>query len=200
MDALAFILIAAGGYLIQRALIGRAGDIGQDTTDLIGSVSSGAYTDAADVFTREGTAVIGGTGSGEDTGAADGFRSIGGPRGLQLLAKARALGTGKPYVWGATGPGSYDCSGLVWRAMKELGIYTGMRFTTASFNAIAPKFASRVDAAEPGAVCNWAGTHIGIVVSKDRYFSALNRRYGIIESSLSGEISRHGTPTYWRIK
>jgi len=29
---------------------------------------------------------------------------------------------GKPYVWGATGPGSYDCSGLVYWAYKQLGI------------------------------------------------------------------------------
>src|SRR5205823_8662681 len=29
---------------------------------------------------------------------------------------------GKPYVWGATGPGSYDCSGLMLRAFQAGGI------------------------------------------------------------------------------
>lgn len=29
---------------------------------------------------------------------------------------------GKPYVWGATGPGSYDCSGLMLRAYQAAGI------------------------------------------------------------------------------
>ncbi|GHC69846.1 hypothetical protein GCM10010349_44970 [Streptomyces flavofungini] len=29
---------------------------------------------------------------------------------------------GKPYVWGATGPGSYDCSGLTQAAWKTAGI------------------------------------------------------------------------------
>lgn len=29
---------------------------------------------------------------------------------------------GKPYVWGATGPNSYDCSGLVYAAYKRAGI------------------------------------------------------------------------------
>ncbi|HEY0813472.1 MAG TPA: C40 family peptidase [Pseudonocardia sp.] len=29
---------------------------------------------------------------------------------------------GKPYVWGATGPGSYDCSGLVLKAFDAAGI------------------------------------------------------------------------------
>lgn len=29
---------------------------------------------------------------------------------------------GKPYVWGATGPNTYDCSGLVYWAYKQMGI------------------------------------------------------------------------------
>lgn len=29
---------------------------------------------------------------------------------------------GKPYVWGATGPGSYDCSGLTQAAWREAGV------------------------------------------------------------------------------
>lgn len=29
---------------------------------------------------------------------------------------------GKPYVWGATGLKSFDCSGFVWRALYEAGI------------------------------------------------------------------------------
>jgi cell wall-associated NlpC family hydrolase len=29
---------------------------------------------------------------------------------------------GKPYVWGAAGPGSFDCSGLVMRAYQQVGV------------------------------------------------------------------------------
>jgi hypothetical protein len=29
---------------------------------------------------------------------------------------------GRPYVWGATGPASYDCSGLTWRSYAEAGV------------------------------------------------------------------------------
>jgi cell wall-associated NlpC family hydrolase len=36
---------------------------------------------------------------------------------------------GRPYVWGATGMKSYDCSGFVWRVMYENGIF--MKRTTA---------------------------------------------------------------------
>jgi peptidoglycan DL-endopeptidase CwlO len=30
---------------------------------------------------------------------------------------------GKPYVWGATGPGAYDCSGLMLRAFQTAGVF-----------------------------------------------------------------------------
>ncbi|SNX63473.1 cell wall-associated NlpC family hydrolase [Streptomyces sp. TLI_55] len=39
----------------------------------------------------------------------------------KALAFARAQ-VGKPYVWGATGPGSYDCSGLTQAAWNAAGI------------------------------------------------------------------------------
>ncbi|MEV6027228.1 NlpC/P60 family protein [Streptomyces sp. NPDC052036] len=39
----------------------------------------------------------------------------------KVLAFARAQ-IGKPYVWGATGPGSYDCSGLTQAAWKTAGV------------------------------------------------------------------------------
>ncbi len=42
-------------------------------------------------------------------------------QGRQALAFARAQ-MGKPYVWGATGPNSYDCSGLTQAAWKAAGV------------------------------------------------------------------------------
>ncbi|WP_159771907.1 C40 family peptidase [Streptomyces sp. HM190] len=42
-------------------------------------------------------------------------------KAAKTLAFARAQ-IGKPYVWGATGPGSYDCSGLTQAAWKAAGV------------------------------------------------------------------------------
>ena len=44
-------------------------------------------------------------------------------RGVVGAAIQFALGeVGKPYVWGATGPETYDCSGLIMRAFQSAGI------------------------------------------------------------------------------
>ncbi|MFD9816276.1 NlpC/P60 family protein [Streptomyces sp. NPDC059080] len=55
---------------------------------------------------------------GQGGGPADGsYRT----KAEKALAFARAQ-MGKPYVWGATGPNSYDCSGLTQAAWKAAGV------------------------------------------------------------------------------
>jgi uncharacterized protein YycO len=45
------------------------------------------------------------------------------PDGVARAAIEFALGeVGKPYLWGATGPNTYDCSGLILRAFQAAGI------------------------------------------------------------------------------
>src|SRR5262245_7830437 len=43
------------------------------------------------------------------------------PQALQAIAYAEAQ-LGKPYVFGAEGPNSFDCSGLVWAAYRSAGV------------------------------------------------------------------------------
>jgi cell wall-associated NlpC family hydrolase len=54
-------------------------------------------------------------------------------KAAKAIAFARAQ-IGKPYVWGATGPDSYDCSGLTQAAWKAAGV-TLPRVTTEQVNA-----------------------------------------------------------------
>ncbi|MYR74687.1 MULTISPECIES: C40 family peptidase [unclassified Streptomyces] len=67
-----------------------------------------------------------GQGTGSGTGTGTGTGGTGSDAGYaskaeKVLAFARAQ-IGKPYVWGATGPSSYDCSGLTQAAWKEAGV------------------------------------------------------------------------------
>ncbi|MFJ2378146.1 NlpC/P60 family protein [Streptomyces sp. NPDC087769] len=62
-----------------------------------------------------------GGGSGTGTGSGTGSDSDATTKAAKVLAFARAQ-IGKPYVWGATGPASYDCSGLTQAAWKAAGV------------------------------------------------------------------------------
>ncbi|MGW3440063.1 NlpC/P60 family protein [Streptomyces bacillaris] len=64
-----------------------------------------------------GTSPGSGTGTGTGTGTGSGYAA----KAEKVLAFARAQ-IGKPYVWGATGPSSYDCSGLTKAAWREAGV------------------------------------------------------------------------------
>ncbi|MFE0703028.1 NlpC/P60 family protein [Streptomyces sp. NPDC058872] len=55
-----------------------------------------------------------------DTGVLDGTKTGATPEGKKAVAFATAQ-IGKPYVWGAEGPGSYDCSGLTQSAWGAAG-------------------------------------------------------------------------------
>ncbi|MFB7272262.1 NlpC/P60 family protein [Streptomyces sp. NPDC056244] len=59
-----------------------------------------------------------GTGTGTGSGTAGGSYAT---KAAKVLAFARAQ-IGKPYVWGASGPSSYDCSGLTQAAWREAGV------------------------------------------------------------------------------
>ncbi|MER8072699.1 C40 family peptidase [Streptomyces sp. NPDC094034] len=82
--------------------------------------STGSGTGSGQSGTGSGTDTGSGTGTGTSggTGASDGSYAT---KTAKVLSFARAQ-IGKPYVWGATGPSSYDCSGLTQAAWKEAGV------------------------------------------------------------------------------
>ncbi|MEU0378339.1 MULTISPECIES: C40 family peptidase [Streptomyces] len=67
--------------------------------------------------TGTGTSPGSGTGTGTGTGTDGSYAA----KAEKVLAFARAQ-IGKPYVWGASGPASYDCSGLTQAAWREAGV------------------------------------------------------------------------------
>lgn len=71
--------------------------------------------------TGTGTGTGSGTGAGTGTGSGSGADATASTKAGKVMAFARAQ-LGKPYVWGATGPSSYDCSGLTQAAWKAAGV------------------------------------------------------------------------------
>jgi peptidoglycan DL-endopeptidase CwlO len=62
-----------------------------------------------------------GTGTGTGAGGTPAYKGPTGTQAEKAVAFAYAQ-LGKPYVWGATGPGSYDCSGLTMAAWAAAGV------------------------------------------------------------------------------
>ncbi|MCX4456242.1 NlpC/P60 family protein [Streptomyces sp. NBC_01340] len=76
---------------------------------------------AAQQQTGSGTTGTSGTSGSTGTSGSSATDSSYTAKADKALAFARAQ-IGKPYVWGATGPGSYDCSGLTQAAWKAAGV------------------------------------------------------------------------------
>jgi cell wall-associated NlpC family hydrolase len=76
---------------------------------------------------------------------------------------------GKPYVWGATGPSSYDCSGLVQAAWAAAGV--SIPRTTYDMWATLPHIP--LSALQPGDLIEYNGeSHVAIYVGNDYIIDA----------------------------
>lgn len=98
------------------------------------------------------------------------------------LAKAQV---GKGYVWGAVGPNTFDCSGLVQYVYAKVGknlprtTYDQVKVgTTVSMNAL-----------KPGDLIFWGSTtapyHVAIYIGNNQYVNAATPDQGVILQTLS---------------
>lgn len=111
-----------------------------------------------------------------------------------LLAAVEKYGKGKEYVWGATGPNTFDCSGLVMYALKHA---FGINYPHFSGSQIAKaKSISKGDLRPGDLVGN--NEHIGVYAGNGKYWSAMSptSHPNIGMSSLS---YFPGTPKFGRV-
>ncbi|GAA0579995.1 hypothetical protein GCM10009546_48030 [Actinomadura livida] len=77
---------------------------------------------------------------------------------------------GKPYRWGAEGPGGYDCSGLAMAAWREAGVDIP-RVTHAQYRQVKRKV--KLKELKPGDLVFFRGrNHVGLYVEGGRYLHA----------------------------
>ncbi|MEW2263724.1 NlpC/P60 family protein [Streptomyces sp. NPDC047853] len=129
----------------------------------------------------------GGTGASSGSTAPDASY---GTKAEKALAFARAQ-IGKPYVWGATGPGSYDCSGLTQAAWKAAGV-TLPRTTYDQVNA---GTTVPVSQAQPGDLVFFYDdlSHVGLYIGNGMMIHAPKPGAYVREESIfyDGESSIH---------
>ncbi|MGW6009856.1 NlpC/P60 family protein [Streptomyces sp. NPDC055210] len=109
----------------------------------------------------QGTGTATGSGAGTGSGSTSGSDSASSTKAAKALAFARAQ-IGKPYVWGASGPGSYDCSGLTQAAWKAAGV----TLPRTTWDQVDTGTTVSVDNAQPGDLVFFYDdiSHVGIYI------------------------------------
>jgi len=109
---------------------------------------------------------------------------VSGHNASALISFLRAQ-VGKSYVMGATGPSSYDCSGLTQAAFKRVGVNLPR---TSQPQSTAGKQVG-LDSLQPGDLLYWgsAGSayHVGVYVGGGKFIGAQNSSTGVVEKPLS---------------
>ena len=121
-----------------------------------------ARQQAADAERRRQEAATQGTGSSSGaSGSGAASPSASTAKAGKALAFARAQ-VGKPYVWGASGPGSYDCSGLTQAAWKAAGV----TLPRTTWDQVKTGTTVSVNSAQPGDLVFFYDdiSHVGIYV------------------------------------
>lgn len=190
-----YIFVLSGALLIRQVVAGRAADTPADMRDLAIAFLNADVEGMKTVLSMRGSNVETDS-AGSEVATASGSVSTSpnayAQKVLDLGSKA------KGYSLGATGPEYYDCSGLLWRAAKDLGIFTGARFTTKNFADIRKPW-TMVSKPASGDIILWENKHMGISLGGDAMYSARSRAKGIGQSTVSGDSGFFGyQPTYWR--
>jgi len=190
MNVLAILFVLIGIMVMDLARRGRITHIGDDLPDAFLAFIRQDTDAFGEVISRKGDDLTASETAWQNLGSStmdtltDVANKAKSGTATGLAAEAIKLGTAaKGYRWTATGPEWFDCSGLVWRACKNLGIYTGPRFTTYTVGAL-PVFERVKDPAVNDLVV-WPTHHMGVVTGKDQYYSAKSRRSGIGYAKIS---------------
>ena len=118
---------------------------------------------------------------------------------MRSLSKAQKVvqyakdNLGKKYVWGATGPNSFDCSGLMQYIYKKVGINLNRVSRDQATQGIAVSKSNL----QPGDLVFFRGinssssstyiSHVGIYIGNGEFIHASNPTRGVVKDSLNSD-------------
>jgi hypothetical protein len=108
------------------------------------------------------------------------------------VVRAAMSHVGARYVFGATGPRTFDCSGLVYRAFVQVGLGARidyLRSATALYHYFSARHLASRTSPQVGDLVIWGGgAHVGIYIGHGKAISALTTgvRVHLVSAVLSG--------------
>lgn len=119
----------------------------------------------------------GNSGGGSHSGGNSGGGGISSNARSTIVSTAYSL-LGKAYVWGASGPNAYDCSGLVQACYGAAGIY--VPHSSGALSAYCNKPASQAVAGD----IVWRSGHVGICIGGGQTIEAMSPGQGVTYGSI----------------
>lgn len=187
-------LLAKAGYLNDGNATGYFGEITESALKRFQSNNgiSADGTAGAQTFAKLNAGSIvgpsgnnGGGNSGGGSGSGGGGSYSGSVGSMISIASSKI---GSPYVWGAKGPDSFDCSGFVYYVLKQMGV--GQSYMTSSGWRNPGRFTriSSFSDIQAGDIVVVSG-HVGIAAGGGEVIDA---------SSSRGRVKRSGMSSWWR--
>ena len=113
---------------------------------------------------------------------------------FQSLYSTLSEQVGKSYVWGATGPNSFDCSGLVYYCFNKSGTKTIDRLTAQGYYNACTKI--KESDRQPGDLIFWADGgkvyHVAVYVGDGLQISAENSNIGVVKKKVTSGVYAYG--------
>ena len=119
----------------------------------------------------------GNSGGGNHSGGSNSGGGISSSARSTIVSTAYSL-LGKAYVWGASGPNAYDCSGLVQACYGAAGIY--VPHSSGALSAYCNKPASQAVAGD----IVWRSGHVGICIGGGQTIEAMSPGQGVTYGSI----------------
>ena len=116
-----------------------------------------------------------------------------------LLKAVEKYGEGHKYVWGAQGPTTFDCSGLVMYALKKGFGIDYPHFSGSQYDMTEHISKSQ---AHSGDLVFWGkggSEHVGVYAGGNRYYSAQSPSQGIHMNTLDSVVGK-GAPKFGRVQ
>lgn len=180
ISGVAVALAAAGSTLVYAGLRHVS------PLDALREIASGRGPGPVATGGSKATAAVAAGYTGSATAAEHGAQlGTGGTTGTRLAVAASAY-IGRPYLTGGAGPNAFDCSGLVQRAFRDIGISdcprtSGMQYL---WRKLAPITEWDSSAPQAGDLAFWPG-HVVILTGPATFVGAQNPRRGVTTGALS---------------